>query len=260
MRSLLVLAVVATVAAQVVACEPAPLPIDRPVGAPSGSRLVFHSSFDGASLDRTAWRSGLPWYPESGGVGADHSELQWYRPLQARIRDGAVHLVAERASAVRGPNGGKRFVSGMLTTASRFEFRYGFVQFRARVPAGRGLWPALWLLPADETNPPEIDALEAVGQDPTTAHMHYHGRVGTFGKTVPNVSRSWHTYAVNWQPGRITYFIDGVVRWVVAAFDCNKPMYLLMNLAVGGDYPGRPDDATPFPSSFDVADVQVWRT
>ena len=94
---------------------------------------------------------------------------------------------------------------------------------------------------------------------PTTAHLHYHGNSVTFGKNVHGLSRSWHTYAVDWTPARITYLIDGVVRWSVSAPDCNKPMYLLMNLAVGGGYPGHPDDGTPFPSSFDIADVQVWR-
>ena len=92
----------------------------------------------------------------------------------------------------------------------------------------------------------------------TSAHLHYHGRGGALGKVVRDLSRSWHTFAIDWQPGRIIYFIDGVARWEVAAPDCNKPMYLLMNLAVGGRYPGSPDTRTPFPSSFDVADVQVW--
>ena len=170
-----VLAAAAVIAVPVVACQTLPSsPYQRPLGAPPGSRLVFHSTFDGP-LDRDWWRSGLPWYPEAGGIGADHSELQWYQPSQVRVRDGAVHLVAERATSVPGTNGGKSFVSGMLTTASRFEFRYGFVQFVARVPAGRGLWPALWLLPADQSHPPEIDVFEALGHDPTGGCPEFRG-------------------------------------------------------------------------------------
>jgi beta-glucanase (GH16 family) len=240
--------------------------------ARSERRLVLREDFDGRRLDRRRWNT-CHWWARGGCTIASNNELEWYLPEQARLRRGRLRLVAERRT-VRGSDGRDYpYASGMISSGPRpgrrrakFAFRYGRAAIRARVPAGRGLWSAFWLLPASRESKPEIDVMEVIGQRPDTVEMHLHwrredGEVERRGKEwrQPSLRRGWHTFAIDWRPGRLAWLIDGVVRWRVRGRAVpSEPMYLVANLAVGGDWPGPPDATTRFPSALAIDWVKVW--
>lgn len=238
--------------------------------APSTTRALLSEEFSGASLDRSRWNT-CHWWARDGCTIASNDELEWYLPEQVRVGDGRLRLVAERRD-VRGSDGREYpYASGMISSGPpddssppRFAFQYGRAEIRARVPSGRGLWPAFWLLPADRKSKPEIDVVEILGHEPDTVLMHLHP--GPFRKSRgerwrgEGIAEGWHTFAIDWRPRRLTWLVDGVARWRVRGRAVpREPMYLVLNLAVGGDYPGAPDDSTPFPSEFVVDYVRVWR-
>jgi len=137
---------------------------------------------------------------------------------------------------------------------------------RARMPGGRGLWPAFWLLPVDRSWPPEIDVLEILGNDPTTLHTNAHSKAS--GKhtdapsviRLPDTSAGFHSYAVDWEADEIRWYFDGVeVARVPTPPDMHKPMYMLVNLAVGGHWPGSPDASTSFPAVLAIDWIRAYR-
>ncbi len=197
------------------------------------------------------------------------------------ISSDAAILQAKKENVVGSDGKSYSYTSGMITsgrnkwdtTPAKFAFTYGYIEVRAKVPSGQGLWPALWLLPFNDEDPgkwpPEIDIMEVLGDDPTTVHMHYHylnasGSHTDSGENYQgvNFANDYHTYAVSWEPGAIKWFIDGVERrtaFTDSAFIPNEPMYFIANLAVGGDWPGAPDSSTVFPSNFLIDYVRIWQ-
>ena len=184
-----------------------------------------------------------------------------------RVRDGVLSIVAQRTPAgVRDALYGYEFISGVLTSRASLVQRYGYFEMRARIPAGKALWPAFWLLPANKHWPPEIDILEVVGQQGevmvTTTHS-----VGPDGKrvaagcrtTLPGANTGFHLFGALWTPQRIVYFFDRVpVAQLATPPGIDQPMYMLLNMAVGGNMVGRADDATPLPASFEIDWVAAW--
>lgn len=249
----------------------------RPPGrGGNGWSLVFSDTFDGRRLDRDRWTT-CYWWAVGGCTNEGNDELQWYRPGRVRVRDGAVRLVADRRRTTSPDGTAYEYVSGMMTTGRdtsstaappRFAFRYGYVEVRARMPAGPGLWPALWLLPLTHDSRPEIDLVEVDGRRPRmgTAHVHFRDAYGTArvegrGWRDDDLSRGWHTYGLDWRRDRIDWYVDGVRRWTFADAD-NIPherMYLLANLAVGGEWVGSPTAATAFPATMAIDHVKVWQ-
>ncbi len=166
------------------------------------------------------------------------------------------------------------YTSGMVSTGGRsgetapgFVFRYGYAEARVRVPAGRGLWPAFWTLPADHSWPPEIDAMEIVGDTPAVTHMTYHyldghnTPVSPAGDWAgPDFSAGWHTFGVDWEADALVWYVDGVerMRFSDASAITPEPSYLVLNLAVGGTRAGAPDAGTAFPADYLVDYVRVW--
>ena len=148
------------------------------------------------------------------------------------------------------------YTSGAIISYPSFATTYGYFEARIRMPAGQGLWPAFWLLDENLQWPPEIDILEFVdvdGGQPSTLQMHTHDSNTTYAygaaTQVPNVSWDFHVYAVDWEPDTITWYFDGVQQaQTTTAPDLNQPMYILLNLAVGGtgSWPGPPDTSTTF--------------
>lgn len=166
------------------------------------------------------------------------------------------------------------YTSGMVATVrynyetythTPFATTYGFFEARMKLPAGQGLWPAFWLLEEDQTAPPEIDIMEFLGHDKTTMHMNYHylesgHQQAQTSYTGPDFTSGWHTYGVNWEPGKITWYVDGIARKTFTGNQVtDKPMYMIMNLAVGGSWPGDPDMTTPFPAVMEVDYVRVYK-
>jgi beta-glucanase (GH16 family) len=266
------------------------LGIDYPAGSqneslqPEGAKgpiekwsLVSGDEFDSRALNRQKWTT-CYWWDNQGCTNASNHELEWYQPGNVTVQDGKLMLTA-RKETVKVPNGkAYAYTSGMVTTGpatenardpAPFAFTYGYVEVRAMVPKGQGLWPAIWLLPADQQSLPEIDVMEILGNDPKTVNMdfHYLNNNGTAEDnssawTSPiDLTAGWHTFGLDWEPDRIIWYVDGVQRreFTQKEWIPNQPMYLLINLAVGGDWPGNPNSKTLFPSTFQVDYVRFWK-
>lgn len=241
---------------------------------------TFADEFDALSLSdgrSGTWETTFPWSAgKNGGTLASNGEKQWYvdaafgptrsvRPWS--VRDGKLVIAARRAEqAVQPLIDGYRYTSGLLTTHGSFRQTYGYFEMRAKFPAGRGLWPAFWLLPPDGQWPPEIDVVEVLGHEPGTIHTSLHS--GTADRpihekkatAVPDTSADWHVYGVRWEADEITWYFDRrVVFTARTPPDLHGPMYLLINLAVGGKWPGDPDAGTAFPAAMEVDYVRAYR-
>lgn len=182
------------------------------------------------------------------------------------ISNGVLDITAAKASAdVAAKIWGYDYTSGLLTTKGTFSQLYGYFEVSAKLPAGQGLWPAFWLLPADGSWPPEIDIFEQLGKDPNTVYMSNLSKAGGVKAgsqsvlEVQNATTQFHTYGVNWAPDFLTYYIDGVeVAKRPTPADYNKPMYMLLNVAVGGGWAGNPDPTQAFGGKMGVDYVHVY--
>jgi beta-glucanase (GH16 family) len=247
--------------------------MDTHASASAPSKLLLRDDFNGSRLNRRHWNTCYWWAQRRCTISTNH-ELEWYRPNQVRVRRGALRLVAERRRAHGSSGAGHPYFSGMISsgppygsTKPKFAFRYGKAKIRARLPAGRGLWPAFWLLPANRNSKPEIDVMEVVGQRPDTVVMNLHyrdrnGKVRALGKswTQAGFRSGWHTFSIDWRPDKLVWLIDGVPRFRVTGGPVpHQRMYLIANLAVGGDWPGPPTASTHFPSKFKIDYVKVRR-
>jgi len=161
---------------------------------------------------------------------------------------------------------GYPYVSGLITSRETFAQLYGYFEVRARLPAGRGLWPAVWLLPSAGGWPPELDLLEQKGGETVYQTVHTgapdHPAEADFKARVPGAATGFHTYGVLWTPERLVWFVDRRQTAATATpADLNQPMYLLINLAVGGDFTGPPSPSIRWPARFRIARVSAygWR-
>ena len=219
----------------------------------------------------------------SGYVNA--GELQWYvnpdyRPANGSpalpnpysIQGGILTIEATPADGtIRSTIGGQTYTSGVVSTYHEFSQTYGYFEMRAELPAGKGLWPAFWLMPSDGGWPPEIDVMEQLGKDPGTIYTTVHSKVAGAeqvagnhfqtgaGEKVGDTSTGFHTYGVDWEPDTITWYYDGrQVFQAATPADANKPMYMIANLAVGGNWPGNPDGSTPFPADMKIDYLRAY--
>jgi beta-glucanase (GH16 family) len=218
---------------------------------------VFSDEFNGTEVDRARWSSGYPWGCTSDTTG----EQQCYVPEALTVRDGRLVIEADRD-----PGGRRPYRSGMINSHRSFSQRYGSFELRAKLPRGKGLWPAFWLLPKPTgTWPPELDVMEQFGSEPATVLMaqHYRDAAGREQKrtrawTGPDFTAGFHSFGMSWGPEAIVWYVDGVERFRSVHDIPTQEMYVLVNLAVGGDAPGDPDATTRFPSRMEVDYVRVW--
>jgi len=236
-------------------------------------RLVFSDDFDGSALDPAKWHT-CYWWDDDGCTISSNAELEWYQPDQVTVGDGVLTLRAEPRPIDASDGESYPYVSGMVSSGRdssdvgpppRFSFQYGFVEARVSVPDGTGLWPAIWMLPITHESKPEIDILE-VYADPGVAKMRLHW-LDTDGERqqareeaeVEDLHAGFHTFGLEWTPEGLRWFIDGAEVWRTDDFVPEEPMYLLMNLAVGGNSPGPPNPSTVFPADFVVDWLRVWQ-
>lgn len=243
-------------------------------GVMHGARLVFAEEFQGYSLDTNKWNSSYRW----GANWIINNERQYYvdhinkpyfgyNPFEF---DGE-HLTI---SAIRTPDWlrdaaiNQPYLSGALTTFNKFSMKYGFIEMRAKLPRGRGLWSAFWLLHQNDNDQrPEIDVVEYLGHQPDLIYNTYHWHEGWNGRSIPSIetwgpdySQDFHVYGVRWEPGLLEWYVDGEKR--ASLPDANvswEDMYLLVNLAVGGWWPGDPDWATEFPARLTIDYIRAWQ-
>ena len=159
------------------------------------------------------------------------------------------------------------YVSGALSSYPYCQ-RYGIFEMTARIPAGRGLWPAFWLLPADLSWPPENDVMEVLGHDTSTVYTTLHSKCfdkGTMhghSTAAVDLAAAYHRYAVDWGKQRVRYYLDRrLIFSEKTPDDWHQPFYVLANLAVGGphSWPGAPDARTRFPARMYIAGIQAWQ-
>jgi beta-glucanase (GH16 family) len=218
-----------------------------------GWTLVFSDEFEGTALDGAKWRA------ENAAL-VKNNEQQYYAPSNVTVADGLMTILAERRAM-----GGRPYTSGLIETRNRFSQAFGRFEVRAKLPSTRGMWPAIWMLPQAGIWPPEIDVMELLGHQPTTVYMSHHWgpptAVGTqtTAFTGPDFSAGFHTFAVEWFPERMDFFVDGVLRARHTQNVPRNPMYLIINTAVGGNWPGLPDETTVFPQRMEVEYARVYR-
>ncbi len=249
--------------------SPTPNPSPTPVGQDGNWNMVFNDEFNGNSLDTTKWRTCFWWADVTCSIETNH-ELELYNPQDVLVQNGILRLRAQKRDMVAWNGVTYHYTSGMVMTGGRsgqinpeFSYTYGYAEARVWVPAGQGLWPAFWMLPVSYNSRPEIDIMEILGHQPTQYHMNYHYVGGDAGTTWtgPDFSAGWHVIGLDWTAQALVWYVDGVEVWryTDAAHISNEPEYLLLNLAVGGDWPGPPNGNTPFPSYYDVDYVRVWQ-
>jgi len=237
-------------------------------------KLVWHDEFNGTSLDTTKWAYTV------GGTGFGNNELEYYtdRLSNVYLDHGMLVIQAIRETYV-GADGIKRsFTSGRIQTRGKFSQAYGRFEGRIRIPYGHGVWPAFWMM-GDGTDAwpdcGEIDIMENIGREPSTVRGTIHGPgysgskgIGaSFSLFAKHFSDDFHVYAVEWEPRAIRWYVDDKLyksvnptdiasgsRWV---FD--HPFYLLLNLAIGGNLPGNPDETTVFPQTMYVDYVRAYQ-
>lgn len=251
-----------------------PLP-SGPASKISNWTLLFSDEFDGVYLDQTKWTT-CYWWENMGCSNTSNNQLEWYLPDNVLVSNGTVKLLADRRTIVGTDGETYPYTSGMITTGRnsskkalppKFIFLYGYAEIMAKIPRGKGLWPAFWMLPESHDSKPEIDVMEILGDKPNKIHMalHYRNSDGSADQSGgswigPDFSAGWHTFGIWWEPDQIVWYVDGIPRRRSnnSRHISKEPMYLLLNLAIGGDWPGTPDSATPFPSYFEIDFVRVW--
>ena len=239
---------------------------DAPEGAvvPEGYHFVWSDEFDGDTLSEY-------WFRETHPAGWVNHELQTYNQDEeyAYVKDGS--LIIQPVKKVT-DDGITTYYSGRLSTMTKAKFQYGYVEARIKVPEGKGFLPAFWMLPQKATygNWPssgEIDIMEVVGGQEESVYgtLHFgvphNQRQGTYtNETGEKYSDDYHIYACEWEPGKITFFVDGYPYystgdWFSASSagnerdypaPFNQEFYIILNVAVGGDWPGDPDETTTF--------------
>ncbi|MBI5716111.1 MAG: glycoside hydrolase family 16 protein [Burkholderiales bacterium] len=185
------------------------------------------------------------------------------------IADGVLTITAERADErMASLLGGQRYVSGCITSELTHWQRYGYFEICARLPAGRGFWPAFWLLPKSGTWPPEIDVFEGSGARPRGVHLGIieKGRSKARpGKRqvdgVIDTTDGFHVYGAEWTAEDVRFFIDGQLQFESGPHQLHEPMYMLANLAVGSKDPNwipDPDASTPWPGRFEIDHIRAY--
>jgi beta-glucanase (GH16 family) len=201
----------------------------------------------------------------------DNGELELYvdrnfwangeGPIPFRVHDGMLDIVANPAPhALLSQLRGRSYISGLISSQPSFSQYCGYFEIRAKIPGGKGMWPAFWLVPADESWPPEIDVFESVG-DSTHIYMTTHSSdQPAVGVETYVTDGNFHTYAVAWDPQRVIFYVDGkMIATQKTPADFTKPMYMMANLAVGGNWPGNPDVTTRFPSIMTIDFIRAYK-
>ena len=259
------------------AAAPAPL-AKAPDGRPLA--ITFDDEFDsfrrwssGHGVWRTTFRAGGPDDDFNVRTLKSNKELELYVDPDFspgghrlgldpfRLHDGVLDISAATAPPqAQAALQGYRYVSGLITTQPAFAQTYGYFEMRARLPRGKGVWPAFWLLPADFSWPPEIDVMESVG-DPSKYYVTVHSiAVKDSGTEATIAPEAFHTFAVSWDPKQLVWYVDGrEVKRLPTPPDLNKPMYMLANVALGGDWAGAPDATTPFPATMSIDYIRAYR-
>jgi beta-glucanase (GH16 family) len=250
------------------------------VSDPTVWSLVWSDEFNGpngSGVDTAKW------VPETGGSGWGNNELEYYtnRLQNADIENGSLAIKALNETYTGPDNVTRNYTSARLKTQTKFSLSYGRIEARLQVTYGQGMWPAFWMLGTniDQVGWPtcgEMDIMENIGREPSIVHGTIHGPGYSGGNGLEasyslsngrHFADDFHTFAIEWEPNVVRFYVDGLLyktrtpadlpngsHWV---FD--HPFFILLNVAVGGFWPGVPDASTIFPQTMLVDYVRVYR-
>ena len=231
-------------------------------------KLVWADEFDGKELNQDDWSLIVgDGCPQLCGWGND--ELQVYNDRNHRVENGMLYIKAERE--------GDHYTSTRINTKGKKAFQYGRFEVRAKLAVGKGVWPAFWLLGnnIDQVGWPlcgEIDVLEYVGRSPQEIFTSLHTKAAhgddanTKTTHIEDIEEGFHTYTADWTKDQIAFYVDGQKVYTFAPKDknqevwpYNQPFYLLVNLAVGGNFGGKEVDHSVFPQEFVIDYIRVYQ-
>lgn len=235
-------------------------------------KSVWADEFDGTSLNETFWN-----YELGNNNGWGNNELEYYKKENTSVKDGYLIIQAKNESA-----GNQIYTSSRLTTQNKYNFKYGRVDIRAALPKGQGIWPALWMLGKNITTVSwpkcgEIDIMEMVGgnsgngSDRTTygtAHWDNNGQHAQYGGNEKLASGTFndefHVFSIVWDAKKIVWYLDDVQFHVIdttpaGLSEFQEEYFFIINLAVGGNWPGKPDGSTVFPQHLVVDYIRVFQ-
>lgn len=237
--------------------------------------LVWSDEFDATGLPDPA-----KWGYDVGGSGWGNNELQYYtenNPNNARVMNGRLIIEAHRENF-----GGNEYTSARLVTRGKGDWIFGRFEINAKLPSGRGTWPAIWMLPTQWSygnggwpDNGEIDIMEHVGYDPGVIHASIHthlynwpaGTQKTAIINIPDAEIAFHTYTLEWSAGKIEVFVDDSLYFTVLnegtgwqAWPFDKAFHLILNIAIGGNWGGAQGvDNSIFPQRMEVEYLRVYR-
>ncbi len=240
-----------------------------------GFQLVFNENFDSGEINAEKWNTSLRWGPDI----IVNNEEQYYIDIQGNPDFGFNPFRLDTDSIAIGAQltppdllaaaNDQPYLSGVLTTSDKFNFNEGIAEIRAKIPAGTGLWPQFWMLPDEFVGlRPQLFVMEARGDNPAEIFHSYKYQdenddvqtTGVLTSVGSDFSADFHTYAVEWSPGELIFYIDGFeFQRVESENIVSQDMYMILNLAVGGWFPGSPDETTTFPAEFVIDHVRVFQ-
>lgn len=244
---------------------------------PEGYELVWHDEFNGSEIDPSKWEY------EINADGGGNNELQYYtdRLENSWIEDSVLVIQALKENYT-GPEGTRAYTSARLRTKNRGDWKYGRFEIRAKLPCGQGLWPAIWMLPTNWVYggwaaSGEIDIMELLGHEPEKVYgtLHYGGEwphnvhTGDFySLSSGTFATDFHTFILDWDSTQFRWYVDNILyqtqtSWYSTSHAYPAPFdqrfHLLLNVAVGGNWPGNPDNTTSFPQRMEVDYVRVFQ-
>lgn len=230
-------------------------------------KLIWEENFNGKALNEKVWNYELgDGCPNICGWG--NNERQIYTTSNHTLKDGKLIITARKED--------DKYTSTRITTAGKKEFKYGYIEARAKLPVGQGIWPAFWMLGSNikQVGWPlagEIDILEYVGKEPHMVFTSLHTK-DSHGETIntkktpfANIEEGWHTYAINWTKDKIEFFVDDKSVYTFApqnktteVWPFDQPFYFIVNVAIGGNFGGPAVDDKIFPQEYMVDYIRVY--
>jgi beta-glucanase (GH16 family) len=241
-------------------------------------QLVWQDEFNGTTLDQTKWTPQIGNGCDIGLCGWGNNELQYYTDKSTNLQvTGGNLVITARKERVQS----NQYTSARIRSLNKGEWTYGRMEARMKLPTGQGIWPAFWMLPTDEVyggwpQSGEVDIMEHLGQTPNTIYGTIH-----YGQPYPNnkstggkyllptggFHEGFHVFAIEWEPNVMRWYVDGILYATKTSADLSperwpfdQRFHFLLNLAVGGNWPGNPDASTVFPQTLTVDYVRVYAT
>ncbi len=229
--------------------------------------LVWNDEFDGQVLDTKKWTA-------IDRASSHNNELQAYLSKNVRIENGNLVITSRKEDYTGKDNFNqskslvtRNYTSGIVNTYGKYFFTYGRVEIRAKLPKTQGIWSAHWMLPEDKTWPPEIDIMEMLGHQPNIVYFtnHWgsnwenHESNGSGKVEGPDFSEDYHIFSIEWEEQEIRWYIDNELKFVSTKGVPNKDFYIILNTAVGGNWPKNPDETTVFPQEHLIDYVRVYQ-